>query len=114
VNQSGLASISRTSDHHTHAEQLSRTIRSLELLEVSQDLLVRFVGEFIWQGESLEVFAEINATTKERDIYMRRRRDGHDCILDTSDGAIDLQSFGYLGSSISSDIIPIQADELIH
>jgi hypothetical protein len=45
VNQSRLASISRTSDHHAHAEEFGWRIiiRSLELLEVSQDHFVRFV-----------------------------------------------------------------------
>jgi hypothetical protein len=67
VHQGGLASIPGSGNHNAHAEDFSRTIGSLELLEVCEDHFVRFVGELVWQRESLEVLGEMHAPTRERE-----------------------------------------------
>jgi hypothetical protein len=73
VDQSGLASFSRSGDHHSHAEDFGWcVIGSLELSEVGEDLSIRFLRELGWQRESLEVLVEINAPERERERQRER------------------------------------------
>jgi hypothetical protein len=68
MHQGGLACVSGTGDHHSHAEELSWCIiGSLELSEVGEDLSVGLAREFVWQREGLDVLVEIK-TTAEREI----------------------------------------------
>jgi hypothetical protein len=58
VHQGGLTGIPGSGNHHAHAKDFSRTISSLELLEVGEDRWVRLVGELVWQRERVLRFWE--------------------------------------------------------
>jgi hypothetical protein len=115
VHQGGLAYVSGTGDHDSHAEELSWCIiGSLELSEVGEDLFVGLAREFGWQRERLDVLVEMDATVERDEERDRDEKAGvKQPLHDISDGLVDLKSLNDLLGSDRTKIITTQPDSEI-